>query len=325
MSWRRTPLTSLLGIRLPIVLAPMAGGPSTPRLAAAVSNAGGLGSLAGAILSPDELRAEIRETRALTDEPFAVNLFAPLPAPSEKRLSEWAALTGREPVLPMPPAWTFGDQLAVVTDEAVPILSFTFGIAPMEPFPGITIGTATTVDEAVALERAGIHVLVAQGSEAGGHRGTFLGRPEDALVGTLALVPQVADAVATPVVAAGGIADGRGIAAVLALGAAGAQLGTAFIRCPESGASEEHRAALGRSTTVSRVWTGRHARGVHSPEVDGLERSGTTPPDYPLPRFFFPGPILLAGQSARLARPVPAGELVQALADETADALARFA
>jgi nitronate monooxygenase len=323
MSWRDTPLTRLLGVRLPIVQAAMAGGPSTPRLAAAVSEAGGLGSVAGAVLSPDELRAAIRETRALTDEPFAVNLFAPLPTPSGERVAAWAALLHRDPALPPPPAWSVDDQLAMLAAEEVRIFSFTFGIPPLDRFEAITIGTATSGAEAVALERAGVDVIVAQGFEAGGHRGAFLAEPERSLVGTLALVPQVVDAVSVPIVAAGGIMDGRGIAAAMTLGAQGAQLGTAFIGCPESGASDEHRAALGRETTISRVMTGRPARGVRSPLVDELERTRVEPPDYPLPRFFYPEPVLLVGQGGPLARALPAGKLVLTLAEETDAALDR--
>jgi nitronate monooxygenase len=325
MSWSTTPLTTLLEIRLPIVQAPMAGGTSTPKLAAAVSEAGGLGSIAGAILSPDELRTEIAEIRTLTRRPFAVNVFAPLPAPGRERIEEWARLTGGAPELPPPPSWSFADQVAVLIEEAVPVVSFTFGIPELDGYSGVTIGTATSVDEAKAIEDAGISAVVVQGFEAGGHRGTFLGSPERALMGTLALVPQVVDAVAIPVVAAGGIADGRGVAAAMALGAAGVQIGTAFIRCPESGAPDEHRAALAHATTISSVWTGRHARGVHSGEVDELERSGIEPPDFPIPRFFFPGPVHLAGQSGPLARPLPAAELVGTLVGETDAAIARLA
>jgi len=324
MSWHETPLTRLLGVRLPIVQAAMAGGASTPRLAGAVSEAGGLGSVAGAPLSPNELRSAIRETRGLTDKPFAVNLFAPLPPPSGERVAEWAALVDREPVLPPPPTWSVDDQLAVLAKEEVRIFSFTFGIPPLDRFEAITIGTATTVAEAVALERAGVDVVVAQGFEAGGHRGTFLAKPERSLVGTIALVPQVVDAISVPVVAAGGIVDGRGIAAALALGAQGVQLGTAFIGCPEGGAGEEHRAALGRETTITRVMTGRHARGVRSPLVDELERAGVEPPDYPLPRSFFPEPVLLVGQGGPLARALPARSLVLTLAEETDAAVARL-
>jgi nitronate monooxygenase len=321
MPWYETSLTRRLGIRLPIVLSPMAG-PSTPELAAAVSNAGGLGSLAGATLSPDDLRTAIGRTRALTKEPFAVNVFAPLPPPSTERLSEWATVTGRDPIVPPAASWTVDDQIEVIASERVPALSFTFGMPNVGAFRGVTIGTATTVEEARVLERAEVDVVVAQGFEAGGHRGSFLAPPDESLVGTLALVPEVADAVSVPVVAAGGIGDGRGIAAVLALGAEGAQIGTAFIAADESGASAQHREALGSETTISRAWTGRHARGVRSPELDALEHSGVEPPDFPLGRLLFPGEVLLTGQSGRLARSLPAGDLVRVLADETAAALA---
>ena len=303
----------------------MANGPSTPALAAAVSNAGGLGSVAGAPLAPDELRAAIRATRAATERPFAVNLFAPLPAPSTARVAAWAAAVGREPEIPPRPTWSFADQLAVVAEEDVRILSFTFGIPPLGRFDGITMGTATTVAEAVALEQAGIDVVVAQGFEAGGHRGTFAAEPEHSLVGALALVPQVVDAVAVPVVASGGIMDGRGIAAALVLGAAGVQLGTAFIATDESGATEEHRAALAGETTITRVFTGRHARGARSRAVDELERTGQEPPDFPLARSLFPGPIHLLGQGGPLARRTAAADLVRALARETEAALASAA
>jgi len=321
--WHDTSLSRLLSIRLPIVLSPMAG-PSTPELAAAVSEAGGLGSLAGAPLSPDELQVAIRRTRSLTEKPFAVNVFAPVPPPSSEGLTAWAALTGRDPSVPPASPWTVDDQIEVVASEGAAALSFTFGIPDVAAFAGVTIGTATTVEEALALERAGIDVVVAQGFEAGGHRGSFLAPPDESLVGTLSLVPQVVDAVSVPVIAAGGIGDGRGIAAALALGAEGAQLGTVFIATDESAASEEHRAALGAETTISRVWTGRHARGVRSAEVDALERSGLEPPDFPLGRFLFPGQVLLAGQSGRLARRMPAGDLVRTLAEETNAALVSF-
>jgi nitronate monooxygenase len=324
MSWRDTPLARRLGIRLPIIQAPMAGGLSTPELAAAVSAAGGLGSVAGAMLGPDELRAAIAAVRARTDAPFAVNLFAPLPRPSADRVARWSALTGVAPAEPQPPP-RYPDQVAVVADEGVPVFSFTFGIPPLDGLDAVTIGTATTVAEAVALEGAGVDAIVAQGYEAGGHRGTFAGPVDRALIGTLALVPQIVDAVSVPVIAAGGIMDGRGIAAVLALGAQAAQLGTAFLACPEAGTSRRHRAALAEDTTVTPVLTGRHARAVRTPLVDRLEASGLEPPDYPLPRYLTPEPPMLAGQGGRMARPLPAADLVAALAAETDEALGRLA
>lgn len=311
----------MLGIRLPIVQAPMAGGLSTPGLVAAVSEAGGLGSLAGGMVGPDELRSLIRETRALTRRPFAVNLFAPLPPPSPERLAQWADLHG-VPVPDPNPTPRYEDQVAVVVEERVRVFSFTFGIPDARPGPDVvTIGTATTPSEAVALEAAGVHAVVAQGYEAGGHRGTFGGAVERSLIGTLALVPQVVDAVSVPVIASGGIMDGRGVAAALALGAQAVQLGTAFLACDEAGTSEAHRTALGTGTTVTQVLTGRHARAARTPEVDRLETSGLKPPDYPLPRLFLSGPPLFAGQGGPLARRLPAGELVATLAQETDKAL----
>ncbi len=324
MTWRDTAFTELLGLRLPIVQAPMAGGLSTPRLVAAVSEAGGLGSLAGGMVGPDELRSLIRQTRALTRRPFAVNLFAPLPPPSPERLTEWADLHG-VPVPDPKPTPRYEDQVAVVVEERVRVFSFTFGIPESLPGPDVvSIGTATTPEEAVALEAAGVHAVVAQGYEAGGHRGTFGGPVERSLIGTLALVPQVVDAVSVPVIASGGIMDGRGVAAALALGAQGVQMGTAFLGCDEAGTSEAHRAALSAETTVTRVLTGRHARAVRTPEVDRLEASGLKPPDYPLPRLFLSGPPLFAGQGGPLARRLPAAELVDALARETDKALHRL-
>jgi nitronate monooxygenase len=322
MPWYETSFARQLGLRVPIIVAPMAGGISTPRLAAAASAAGALGSLAGAMTQPDALRAAIREVRALTDAPFAVNLFAPLPAPSTDGVPEWARLTGvAEPKVPQP--IPFDDQLAVIVEERVPVFSFTFGIPPLGGVEAIKVGTATTVAEAVELERAGVDAVVAQGYEAGGHRGTFRDAVDRSLVGTLALVPQIVDAVSVPVIASGGIMDGRGIAAALALGAQAVQLGTAFLRCDEAGTSEAHRAALSSETTVTRVLTGRHARAVRTPLVDRLEASGLRAPDYPLPRYLTSEPPMLAGQGGALARAMPAGELVARLAAETGEALAR--
>jgi nitronate monooxygenase len=320
VAWQDTPFSRLVGTRLPIVAAPMAGGMSTPRLAAAVSSAGGLGSIAAAMLSPDEIRAAIRAVRALTDAPFAVNVFAALPPPGGERVAQWSALTG-VPARPAPPTQDVHDQIAVLVSERVPIVSFTFGVLPMADLPGVTIGTATTVAEAVALEQAGARVIVAQGYEAGGHRGTFLAPVQRSLVGTLALVPQVVDAVSIPVLASGGIMDGRGIAAALALGAAGVQLGPACLAAPEAGTSDRHRAALTEPTTITDVLTGRPARAVRTALVDRLEAAGVRPPDYPLPRYLTPEPPMLAGQGGRLARALPAGDLVRTLAAETTAAL----
>jgi nitronate monooxygenase len=324
MNWRDTALARRLGIRLPILQAPMAGGWTTPMLVAQVCEAGGLGSIAGAALPPDVLRAEIAAVRSLTAKPFAVNLFAPLPPPSDRGLAGWALLSG-VPVPTVPrPAFRFEDQLAVVVDERVPVLSFTFGIPPLAGVDCFTIGTATTVAEAVALADAGVGAVVAQGSEAGGHRGTFLAPVEQSMLGTMALVPQVVDAVKVPVIASGGIMDGRGVAAARLLGAQAVQLGTAFLRTDEAGTGAAYREALSQPTTVTRVLTGRAARAVRTPLVARLETSGVEPPDYPLPRLFLTEPPFLAGQGGPLARALPAGELMAALERETTATLESF-
>lgn len=339
MRWPDSRLTELLGIRYPIVQAPMAGGPSTVEMAVAVSEAGGLGSIAGASLAPDELRDAIRAVREGTSLPFAVNVFAALPhleaepaaldAMRRELGRHREALGLAEPAPTRPPAWTVEDQLAVVADEQVAALSFTFGIPPLDGLDGVLLmGTATTAEEAVALEDAGVDVVVAQGAEAGGHRGTFIGSFEDGLVGLLALVPQVIDAVTLPVVAAGGIADGRGIAAALALGAEGAQLGTAFLCCHESGAPPAWRRALRElPTIVTDAYTGRPARGARTPFVAELA-AGPPPLPYAVQRRLTGDfrPVdgygwYLGGQAARLARELPAEELVATLAAETAAAL----
>jgi nitronate monooxygenase len=349
MRWPSTDLTERLGIRYPIVQAPMAGATS-PELVAAVSNAGGLGSLGAALLPPDDLRRAIGEIRRLTDRPFNVNLFAwrqpepPDPAALSAVVAALAPYRARvgvpdDAVLPLPASLEalLEAQLAVVGEESVPVFSFTFGIPPLDKVQAtgaVVMGTATTVDEAIALERAGVDVVVAQGAEAGGHRGGFLAPFEASLIGTIALVPQVVDRVRLPVVASGGIMDGRGIAAALALGAHGAQLGTAFLPCPESAAHPLHRAALSRAsdtgTCVTAVYSGRPARALRTGLIRELEAGGAGPLDFPL-QYGRTGPIhyaaaeagdedlmfLLAGQAAGLARPLPAAELVETLARET--------
>jgi nitronate monooxygenase len=348
MRWPDTDLTSLLAIRYPLINAPMAG-ITTPELVAAASGAGALGSIGGATFRPDRLREEIDAVRALTEAPFAVNLFAPVetpPAPAQvaamqRTLVPWRERFGLEPAAedPQPPPASVDDQLAVVIEERPAAFSFSFGIPPAEALDAMReaeitlIGTATVPGEAVMLEEAGCDAIVAQGSEAGGHRGTFALPFERALIGTMALVPQVVNAVSVPVVAAGGIMDGRGIAAALALGAAGAQLGTAFIACPESAAPDSYKRSLAGSdasaTTVTDAFTGRPARGLRTPFFDELERSGPEIPPFPLQAMLVAElreaglahdeldvVMRLAGQGAPMVRELPASELVARLAAE---------
>ena len=258
MRWPRI-LADRIGVEYPVFQAPMAGGPSTPELTAAVSNAGGLGAMGAGYVSADALREAIRATRALTSRPFCMNLFAPEPpaaspapedvARAQAALAPFRTEVGLAAAVAPSAAQPFRDQLRVVLEERVPVFSFTFGalapedVAALARNGAVVMGTATNVREARALEATGVHAVVAQGGEAGGHRGTFLGPVEGGLAGTMALVPQLVDAVRVPVVAAGGIMDGRGIAAAFALGASAAALGTAFLASPESGASRPYKEA----------------------------------------------------------------------------------
>ncbi len=335
-----TGVTRRLGVELPVVLAPLGGGPSTPALAAAVSEAGGLGSLAGGYLSPDRLRAEIRAVRERTARPVAVNLFAVAPVPvDEDALARAMALVapmraelGLGP-LERPTTWAqdVEEQVAVVVDERVPVVSFAFGLlsdTAMDRLRGagaVIIGTATNVAEARALAVAGVDMVCAQGGEAGGHHGTWLGPARHSVIGTMALVPQVCDNVPLPVIAAGGIVDGRGVAAALCLGAGAAQMGTAFLRAPEAGTPAAHRRAVAGAaatdTALTEEVTGQLARGVRNRLMDRL-RDEVVPP-YPVmqtltaelrrasaarddPEYM----SLWCGQAAPLAGDRPAAETV---------------
>lgn len=356
MAGLATSVSRLLGTRYPIVQAPMAGGFTTPELVAAVSNAGALGSLGGAALPPDDLQDAIAAIRRLTDRPFAVNLFAPLPSPDAdpKAIAAMQAILApfradlglsEEGDVPSPtPPGLVEEQLAVVAEARVPVFSFTFGTLPFEAVReagGVTLGTATTVAEAVELERLGVDAIVAQSGEAGGHRGTFLGSFEDAVVGGVALVPRIVDRVSVPVLLAGGIMDGRGVAAALALGAEGVQLGTAFLGCPEAGSTALQRGMLAGSadsSVVSRAYSGRHARLVRTRLVDTIEDAEVDPLPFPLQAMLVAELraaaleagrqdllLVLAGQAAAAIRELPAAELVETLVRETEDAIRRLA
>ncbi len=348
MSSTHRDLIARLGIRYPILQAPMAGGPTTPALVAAVSQAGGLGNLGGAYLTPEALREAIRAVRDLTDRPFGVNLFAHLPSepadPAHTADLDRALAARRKSLgLPMPAAERGAaqadqvhDQIQVIADERVPVFSYTFGILDASDAAATgtaVLGTATSVAEARALAEAGVDAVIAQGAEAGGHRGSFLTPFAEAQVGTIALVPQVVDAVDVPVIAAGGIGDGRGVAAALALGAQAAALGTAFLRCPESGAPQTSKRALGQacdtSTIVTDRFTGRPARGLRNTLLADLEAAGVPPAPFPAQGALIADlraealrrdepelMVIWSGQAAALSRPEPAGEVVRRLAAE---------
>ncbi len=359
MSWSLTALSNRLGIKYPLVQAPMAGGFTSPELVAAVCNAGGLGSFAAALLSPADIRSGVEQVRRLTAHPFNVNLFVletPSPDAGEvKRAIELLGPIREELGLPpgQPPArWCqdFREQLEALIELRVPVASFTFGlldgasIERLHRSGSVVIGTATNVAEARAWTGNGADMICAQGAEAGAHRGTFLGGLDEGLIGSLALVPQVVDAVGVPVIAAGGIADGRGVAAALVLGAAGVQLGTLFLNCAETPVHPVYRAALRGAretdTRITRVFTGRSARGIVNEFMRRLDARADEVPAYPVqsaltgeirrmaadanrPEFM----SLWAGQAVALLARRPAGQraadLVAALVSETERALRR--
>jgi nitronate monooxygenase len=333
---------SLGQLEHPIVQAPLAGGPSTPALAAAVARAGGFGFLAAGYKPVEAVRADVAALRALTDRPFGVNLFAPPgPPPAAGVVDAYAQRLGREGPLGQPrhddDAWDA--KLALVREEHVAVVSFTFGCPPAADVERLHSAgcavwvTVTTVGEAVAARDAGADALVVQGVEAGGHRGSFDdSAPGD--VGLLALLQLVGAAVDVPLVATGGIASGRGVAAVLAAGAGAAQLGTAFMLAPEGGTSAAHRDALAAagSTALTRAFTGRLARAIVNRFM--RDHDAAAPSAYP-DVHYLTAPVraaarergdtggfhLWAGQARELARPEPAGDLVRRLAAEARAAL----
>jgi nitronate monooxygenase len=350
-------LLERLNLQHPIIQAPLAGGGDTPDLAAAVCNAGGLGFIGAAYSSPQQIVALTRSVRALTPRPYGVNLFAPLPEPATvnpdaalDRLSPFFAELGLPvPTQPTTAAYSFAEQLAAALTTDAAVFSFTFGMLPADAVEAVKerrmflIGTATTVEEAVALEESGVDAVVTQGSEAGGHRGTFATNFSSGMVGTISLVPQVVDAVRVPVIASGGIMDGRGIAAALALGASAVQMGTAFLTCNESGIPPAYKQAiLGAhedQTRITRAFSGRPARGIINRcmtelEPDGPVDNSETILPFPLQNILTrPMRVaagkqgraeflsLWAGQGVRLARQQSAAELIARLTQETANAI----
>jgi nitronate monooxygenase len=340
-------LQRLLGIELPIIQAPMAG-VQTSALAVAVSNAGGLGSLPCAMLGVDAMREELAAIKAQTSKPYNVNFFchAP-PVSSAEREAVWrTALApyckefGIDPSsIPTGPGRLPFSEEAADALEAFkpPIVSFHFGLpspellARVKSWGAKVVSSATTVDEARWLEAHGADAIIAQGVEAGGHRGMFLSDDLTTQVGTLALVPQVVGAVKVPVIAAGGIADAKGVRAAMALGAAGVQVGTAYLLCPEATTSAIHRAALGseaaRHTALTNLFTGRPARGIVNRVMRELGPMSTAPPAFPLAVSAI-APLrakaegqgsgdfspLWSGQNASGCREIPAGELTRKLA-----------
>lgn len=340
-------LQELLNIDLPVIQAPMAGVQGSA-LAVAVSNAGGLGSLPCAMLGSDAMRTELAAIRARTSKPFNVNFFCHKPPePSAERERAWrAALAsyfaefGIDPgSIPAGPGrFPFNAEAADVLVEFAPaVVSFHFGLpsaqlmARVRSWGAKVLSSATTVAEALWLEAQGVDAVIAQGLEAGGHRGIFLTEDLDAQLGTLALVPQIVRAVKIPVIAAGGIADASGAAAAMALGAAGVQVGTAYMLCPEASTSAVHRAALkseaARVTALTNLFTGRAARGIVNRIMRELGPMSSAAPAFPLATAAI-APLrakaesmgsgdfspLWAGQNASGCKEVPAAVLTHELA-----------
>lgn len=345
-------LTSLLGIRHPIILAPMAG-VSTPQLAAAVTEAGGLGSIAVGASTAQQAEAGIAAVRALTDGPFNVNVFIHRPAQADPaREARWLdhlaphfARTGAAPPAALRNIYgTFvddADMLELFVRTRLPVVSFHFGVpgarqvAALHGAGCVLMASATSVKEALAIEAAGIDIVVAQGYEAGGHRGVFDDGVPDPAIGTFALTRLIASAVKIPVVAAGGIMDGQGITAALRLGASAAQLGTAFLPCPEAATPPHHRALLGQpglGTAVTAAISGRSARGIVNRFFSEIGAPGHPAiPDYPIAydaakalhaaasaQGIHDYAACWAGQAYALARPMPAADLVRTLVEEMA-------
>lgn len=337
-----------LGVENPIIQGPMGGGPSTPELVAAVSNTGGLGSLGAAYLAPDQITESIHRIRSLTDRPFQVNLFAGGwdehvqgdPGPMLDLLAEiHEMLSLPAPTPPVSKPDPFPSQLEAALDACPPVFSFTFGIPNSDAMTRLrkrgifVLGTATTVEEARLLAAAGVDAVVAQGAESGAHRGTFAGPFESSMVPTLELVRGITAAVDLPVIATGGLMDGRDVTAALQAGASAAALGTAFLVCPESGAPEVHKQAILYSkqdvTVVTRAFSGRPARGLPNAFIQKLAEHPDAILPYPLqnaltramrtaaakqgrPEFL----SLWAGRGVARARAMPAGELVKRLLAE---------
>lgn len=343
-------------LQIPIIQGPMLGA-STEAMVAAVSNAGGLGSLAASSLDPVALKAACQRLKAATDRPFAINLFIQYPeAPDADGLRKamdllkpWREELGLpEQAIPNQWAEPFLPQFEALLDAAPAVASFTFSILTAEQAAALKargvylIGTATTVAEAQAWAAIGADAICAQGFEAGGHRGTFLKPVAESQVGTLALVGAIREAVALPVIAAGGITDGKAVAAALTLGAAAAQVGTAYLLADESGISASWKQALAEAehdaTRLTRAFSGRHARGIENRFMREMAAHENRIPHYPIQNALTQelraasakagNPEMLslwAGQSHKLARPGKSAEITQALWRDAQAALAAAA
>jgi nitronate monooxygenase len=346
------PLLKKLKLKVPIIQAPMAGGITTPELVAAVTNKGGLGSFAGGYLTPQKLLNGIREIRNLTDKPFSVNLFVPQPINIDKtKIKKMNAILNQYRIeLGLPETDihfspdAFDEKIDVIIKEKIPVFSFTFGIPSVSILQKLKsnqilmIGTATTVREGIALEKAGVDAVVGQGYEAGGHRGTFLNSFDSSKIGTMSLIPQLVSNIQIPVIASGGIMDGRGMIAALALGAKAVQLGTAFLTCSESGINEAYRKAIfecnEENTTITSTFSGKPARGINNRFIKEIEKYLDIMPDYPIQNNLTQNIrtqaaklnkaeflSLWSGQGTRLSRKLSASQLIDEILKESKQTL----
>lgn len=305
----RNEAQALLGLELPVVQGPFGGGLSTVALVAAVSNRGALGSFGAHVTPPEEMAALVAAIRAATRNAFAMNLWVSdedpggLSFPPELFDRCWTLFEPyytecglAKPAIPERTGQRYAAQVEALLEAAPPAISFVFGVPSAKVVAEcrrkeiVTIGTATTIAEAQALEAAGVQVIVATGMEAGGHRPSFLASAEDSLTGTFALVQLVAPRVKVPVVLAGGIVDAKGVRAAIGLGAQAAQIGTAFLACEESGASAQHKAAMfspaAQRTQLTRAFTGRLARGIENRWVREMKGRGADFAPFPLQSWF---------------------------------------
>ncbi|WP_099353792.1 NAD(P)H-dependent flavin oxidoreductase [Fredinandcohnia onubensis] len=346
-------VNELLKIEHPIIQAPMAGGITTSELVAAVSNAGGLGMIGAGYMTPLQLKEQIKEIRKLTSHSFGVNLFVPTEfhAKENEVKSANQLLNPIREKLNLPPKENveipsltdalkkFNEQIKVIIEEKVPICSFTFGlpskavITKLKQHQMVLMGTATSVKEAIAVEESGLDLVVVQGSEAGGHRGAFMNNGHEGLIGLISLIPQVADSVKIPVIAAGGIMDGRGLMASICLGAQAVQMGTAFLTCIESGAHPVHRDAILNAsddeTVVTRSFSGKWARGLVNPFIENMKEHENDLPEFPVQNSLTQDirkasssqnnkdfMSLWSGQSPRLAKHQSVANLIDSIISE---------
>lgn len=350
--WNKNTFTQLFGLQWPIVQGPFGGGLSSHQLTVAVSNNGGLGSYGAHYMTPVQIETLCKDLRAQTAKPFAINLWV---SDHDEGAAETTPTQFEAYKAPLKPFYDtlgvplpefpkkFGErfefQVEAILKEKPPVFSFVFGVPPKEVLSEcrkrgiLTIGTAVTLEEALVLDQTDVDAIVVSGFEAGGHRGAFLKKAEESLVGTFSLIPQAADRIRKPLIAAGGIADGRGIAAAFILGAQGVQIGTAFLACEESNASPGHKALLHskslKPTKLTRAYTGRLARGIENELMRNFENVSPIAP-YPvqtwLTQKFKSAAIeqnkleyiaLWAGQSYPLTKHTNAQELMQSLIQET--------